>query len=71
MILMGLTLFVHLGAMYFGPDVNPVIHGLLGENIGWIALNGFDWLWIALFVSVGIGGLELYKWNVRRQGKYF
>ncbi len=67
----GLCLFIHIGLMYFGPDANPVVFDILGENIGWIALNGFDWLWVILLSSTGIIGLELYKWNARRNGKYF
>ncbi len=63
--------FLHIGAMYFGLKVNPVVENLLGSNIGWIALNWLDWLWIIGLASMGIVAVELYKWYARRKHRYF
>ena len=71
MLMMAFCIFIQVGAMYFGNEVNPVVEGLIGEPIGWIALNGLDWLWILGFAALAIGGVELYKWFSRRRGVYF
>lgn len=73
MAMIAFTLFLHFGAMYFGADVNPVLTDLLGEEyyLGWIFLNGWDWLWVIGLSSMGIIGVELYKWNARRKKQYF
>ena len=65
--------FLHFGAMYFGADVNPVLQNALGENyyLGWVFLNGWDWLWVIGLASMGIVAVELYKWHARRNHRYF
>lgn len=65
--------FLHFGAMYFGADVNPVLTDLLGSEyyLGWMPLNGWDWLWIIGLSSMGIIAVELYKWYERRNHRYF
>ena len=65
--------FLHFGAMYFGPDVNPVLMDMLGSEyyLGWVFLNGWDWLWIIGLSSMGIIAVELYKWYERRNHRYF
>lgn len=72
MLMVGVTLFIHFGAMYFAPSVNPALQGLLGQDyyVGWIFLNGWDWLWVIGLSLIGITGVELYKWNLRRNKKY-
>ncbi len=72
MIMIAFTLFIHFGAMYFAADVNPALVNLLGEDyyVGWVLLNGLDWLWVIGLSSIGITGVELYKWNLRKKGKY-
>jgi len=71
-IMIAFTLFLHFGSMYFAADVNPALVSMLGEEyyVGWILLNGWDWLWVIGLSSIGIIGVELYKWNLRRKGKY-
>jgi len=72
LVMVGITLFIHFGAMYFASDVNPALTGLLGEEyyVGWMFLNGWDWLWVIGLSSIGIIGVELYKWNERRNKRY-
>jgi len=73
MIMIGFTLFLHFGAMYFGSEVNPVLTDFLGQEyyLGWMILNGWDWLWVIGLSSIGIIAVELYKWNARRHHHYF
>lgn len=65
--------FLQFGAMYFGNDVNPALIHALGSNyyLGWIFLNGGDWLWVIGLSSMGIIAVELYKWYSRRNHRYF
>lgn len=65
--------FLHVGAMYFGGDVNPVLINMLGEGyyLGWLPLNGWDWLWVIGLSLMGIVAVELYKWYQRRNHRYF
>jgi magnesium-transporting ATPase (P-type) len=73
MIMIIFVWFLHFGAMYFGSDVNPALINLLGSGyyLGWVFLNGTDWLWVILLSLMGIIAVELYKMHERRNNRFF
>lgn len=44
----GLAISLYTGAPFIGPTLGPVIGGFLGENAGWVWVQGF----LATFAGV-------------------
>jgi len=74
--LMGMSMFcvlIHVLFLIFSYPVNYAINDVLGLNfqLNYIFLGPTDWIWILVFVTQSVVGVELFKYFARKRKIFF